>query len=101
MRGRFKRWILRPDREGAPKLIAMPAGDFPIDGSYYRGEVPDEWKGRAKIGDAGAYEVIEGSYQDHRFRLWFRGNVLEGEWTLEKISEDTRHRSWRLSPERR
>src|SRR6266550_5411958 len=30
MHGKFKRWILRPDREGDPQLIAMPAGDFAI-----------------------------------------------------------------------
>ena len=40
MRGQFKRWILRPDRNGSDQLIAMPAGQFPIDPAYYRAEVP-------------------------------------------------------------
>ena len=97
MLGRFKRWILRPDREGGPHLIAMPAGDFPIDKSYYRAEVPEKWKKRSKIEDAGAYEVVSGSYQDRRFGLWFTGHVLDGEWELAKVSQDPKHRSWRLT----
>ena len=97
MLGRFKRWILRPDREGGPHLIAMPAGDFPIDKSYYRGEVPEKWKRRSKIEDAGAYEIIAGSYQDRRFEVWFTGHVLDGEWELAKVSPDAKHRSWRLT----
>jgi bifunctional non-homologous end joining protein LigD len=100
MLGRFKRWILRPDREGGPQLIASPAGDFPIDKSYYRGEVPDKWKRRSKIDDAGAYEVARGSYQDRHFDLWFTGRVLQGEWELAKISNDPKHHSWRLSPKK-
>jgi hypothetical protein len=100
MSGRFKRWILRPDREGGSKLIAMPAGDFPIDRSYYRGEVPEKWKRRSKIEDAGAYEVISGSDQDGFFDLWFTGRVLDGEWRMEKISREAGHRSWRLAPKR-
>ena len=98
MRGRFKRWILRPDREGGELLIALPAGDFAIDPEYYRGEVPRQWKSRIRIEDAGAYEVIEGSYQRRRFRLWFNGKVLRGEWILEKVREEKEHRSWRLQP---
>jgi bifunctional non-homologous end joining protein LigD len=97
MHGRFKRWILRPDREGREVLIAMPAGDFPIDKAYYRGEVPEAWKGRVAIEDAGAYEVIEGSDARRRFDLWFNGSVLSGAWILEKISDGPAHRSWRLS----
>lgn len=97
MHGKFKRWILRPDREGRDVLIAMPAGDFPIDRAYYRGEVPAAWKGRVTIEDTGSYEVIEGSYARRRFDLWFNGKVLAGEWLLEKVSEDPGHRSWRLS----
>jgi hypothetical protein len=100
MLGRFKRWILRPDREGGPQLIAMPAGDFPIDQSYYRGEVPDRYKRRSKIEDAGAYEVASGSYQDRSFELWFTGNVLKGGWQLAKVSNDPKHHSWRLSPKK-
>jgi bifunctional non-homologous end joining protein LigD len=96
MHGKFKRWILRPDREGRDVLMAMPAGDFPIDRAYYRGEVPAAWKGRVQIEDTGAYEVIEGSYDRRRFDLWFNGRVLGGEWILEKVSEDASHRSWRL-----
>ena len=98
MRGKFKRWILRPDRQGGEMLIAMPAGEFPIDPAYYRGEVPKEWKGRVSIEDSGAYEVIEGSYQRERFDLWFAGNVLAGEWTLEKAEPGREHKSWRLVP---
>jgi bifunctional non-homologous end joining protein LigD len=101
MRGRFKRWILRPDREGGDLLIALPAGDFAIDPEYYRGEVPKQWKSRIAIEDAGSYEVIEGSYQRHRFDLWFNGRVLSGEWILEKVSGEKPHRSWRLRPVRR
>jgi bifunctional non-homologous end joining protein LigD len=97
MRGRFKRWILRPDREGGPQLIAMPAGDFPVDPAYYRGEVPDEWRKRVTIEDLGAYEVIEGSYGQRRFDLFFTGATLVGEWTLVKQGDDS-HRSWTLTP---
>ena len=96
MRGKFKRWILRPDREGRDLLIAMPAGEFPIDPAYYRGEVPAAWKRRVAIEDSGAYEVIEGSYQQNRFDLWFNGHVLKGEWILEKASEDESRKSWGL-----
>jgi hypothetical protein len=97
MRGKFKRWILRPDRHGGEHLIAMPAGDFAIDPAYYRAEVPREWKGRVEIADSGAYEIVEGSYQANRFDLWFSGSVMNGAWTLEKIEEGSAHRSWRLS----
>ena len=100
MRGKFKRWILRPDREGGELLIAMPAGDFAIDPAYYRGEVPKEWKNRVTIEDSGAYEVIEGSYQRNRFDLWFNGRLLKGEWILEKASEEEGHRSWLFGPNR-
>ncbi|HEX8172766.1 MAG TPA: non-homologous end-joining DNA ligase [Thermoanaerobaculia bacterium] len=96
MRGKFKRFILRRDREGDASLIAMPAGEFAIEPAYRRGEVPKQWKGRVAIEDAGAYEVIEGSWQQQRFALWFTGRVLSAQWTLEKIEEG--HRSWRLEP---
>jgi bifunctional non-homologous end joining protein LigD len=97
VRGRFKRWILRPDRDGGGQLIAMPAGEFDIDRAYARGEVPKAWKGRVTIEDSGAYEVIEGSSQRKYFDLWFAGRVLQGRWTLEKIGGE-KHRSWRLAP---
>src|SRR5207248_5508451 len=57
IRGKFKRWILRPDREGDPQLIAMPAGDFAIDPAYFKGEVPKEWRKRVSIADIGSYEL--------------------------------------------
>jgi hypothetical protein len=96
MRGKFKRWILRPDRTGGEQLIAMPAGEFAIDPAYYRAEVPKQWKGRVAIADSGAYEIIEGSFPRGRFELWFAGKVMNGAWTLEKVAEG--HRSWRLTP---
>lgn len=98
MHGKFKRWILRPDREGTRTLIALPAGDFAIDPAYYRAEVPDKYKATVTIADAGSFEVIEGSYAARRFALWFSGKVMDGRWTLEKISEEPQHRSWRLAP---
>jgi bifunctional non-homologous end joining protein LigD len=98
MHGKFKRWILRADRDGGSQLIAMPAGDFKIDPAYFRGEVPREWRSRMKIEDAGVYEVIEGSYQQRLFDLFFTGRVLSGEWMLEKVTDDDAHRSWSLSP---
>jgi bifunctional non-homologous end joining protein LigD len=100
MLGKFKRWILRPDREAESRLIAMPAGQFAIEEEYYRGVVPAKWKRRVKIEDAGVYELIEGSYARRRFDLWFTGRALDGEWILEKISEDEAHRSWSLRPAR-
>jgi bifunctional non-homologous end joining protein LigD len=95
MHGRFKRWILRPDRRGGPQLIAMPAGEFDIDRAYARGEVPKAWKGRVTIEDSGAYEVIEGSWPRKHFNLWFSGKVMQGQWTLEKVTGEG-HRSWAL-----
>ena len=62
------------------------------------GEVPKEWKGRVRIEDGGACEVIEGSWQRRRLDLWFSGAVLSGRWLLEKIDEGDAHRSWRLVP---
>lgn len=97
MRGKFKRWILRPDREGGRQLIAMPAGEFAIDPAYFRGEVPAEWRDRVSIADIGSYELIDGSYQRRRFDLWFTGNTLSGEWIMEKIGDES-HRSWMLKP---
>jgi bifunctional non-homologous end joining protein LigD len=94
MGGLFRRWILRPDRKGDGSLIAMPAGQFPIDPAYYRAEVPKAWKGRVEIADSGAYEVIEGGFARKNFELWFTGKVMQGAWTLEKIAEGGR--SWRL-----
>ena len=98
MHGKFKRWILRPDREGESKLIAMPAGDFKVDPAYYRGEVPEEWRQRVKLEDAGTYELIEGSYQRRYFDLFFSGRVMSGEWILQKVTDDKKHRSWTLAP---
>lgn len=98
MRGKFKRWILRPDREKKKRLIAMPAGDFKVDPAYFRGEVPHQWKKRIQIEDTGSYEIIEGSYQQRRFDLWFNGRTLQGEWELEKIEKSEEHRSWQLTP---
>jgi bifunctional non-homologous end joining protein LigD len=95
--GRFKRFILRPDREGARTLIAMPAGDFPIEPDYRRAEVPSRWKGRVTIEDSGAYEIIEGSWPCKHLRLWFTGKVMSGAWTLEKIEPTESHRSWRFA----
>src|SRR3954469_8217487 len=97
MRGKFKRWILRPDRGGGRQLIAIPAGEFAIDPAYFRGEVPEEWRDRVSIADIGSYELIDGSYQRRRFDLWFTGNTLSGEWILEKIGDES-HRSWKLTP---
>lgn len=99
MRGKFKRWILRPDREGGPQLIAMPAGDFKVDPAYYRGEVPSPWRNRITLEDLGAYELIDGSYQRRHFDLFFSGKTLQGEWLLEKLGDS--HRSWRFVPTRR
>ena len=87
MRGKFKRWILRPDREGGPQLIAMPAGEFKMDEEY--------WRKRVRIEDSGTYEIIDGSFQRRRFDLFFTGKALEGEWILEKLGDDT-HKSWVL-----
>ncbi|HEX7149991.1 MAG TPA: non-homologous end-joining DNA ligase [Thermoanaerobaculia bacterium] len=99
MHGRFKRWLLRADREGSASLIAMPAGDFPINREYFEGRVPKQWEGRVTIEDSGAYELIEGSYAQQRFALWFSGKALAGEWTLETVvPDDAAHRSWRLKP---
>ena len=100
MEGKFRRWILRPDRERKDDLIAMPAGEFAIEKEYRRGEVPPRWKKRVSIVDVGSYELIDGSFQRHRFDLWFTGHVLSGEWTLAKIEEGEGHRSWRLAPVR-
>ena len=93
MRGKFKRWILRPDREGGRQLIAMPAGEFAIDPAYFRGEVPKEWRKRVSIDDIGAYELVDGSDERRRFDLFFSGKTLQGEWLLEKLGDDS-HRSW-------
>src|SRR5207237_2105911 len=49
MRGRFSRWILRPDRKGGASLVAMPAGDFPVAPAYSEGKVPAEWPTRLSI----------------------------------------------------
>jgi bifunctional non-homologous end joining protein LigD len=98
VRGKFKRFILRPDRAGEKQLIAMPAGEFPIEAEYYRLEVPPRWRGRVKIEDSGTFEVIEGSWAGKSLQLFFAGRSLAGEWHLEKITEGEKHRSWRLSP---
>jgi bifunctional non-homologous end joining protein LigD len=99
MHGNFKRWILRPDRDGSPQLVAMPAGEFPVQQEYFRGAVPAEWRKRVRLEDVGAYELIEGSYARGVFDLWFTGRVLSGEWALEKVGGEE-HRSWRLVPVR-
>jgi len=95
--GKFKRWVLRPDREGGRQLIAMPSGEFAIDRAYFRGEVPAEWRDRVSIADIGSYELIDGSYERRRFDLWFTGNTVSGEWILEKVGDESQ-RSWKLTP---
>ena len=96
VQGMFKRFILRPDREGGGKLVAMPAGQFRVEPAYYRAEVPKEWRGRVTIDDSGAYEIVEGSWQRRRLDLWFSGQVMSGAWRLESSGEQ--HRSWLLTP---
>jgi len=95
--GKFTRWILRPDRSGGERLIAMPAGSFLIDPAYHRGEVPPEWRTRIRIEDIGSYEVIAGSQERRDLALWFSGKHLAGEWRLHKTTGEE-HRSWRLEP---
>ena len=97
MQGKWRRWILRPDRSGGAQLVAMPAGEFAIDPAYYRGEVPKEWRARVTLDDIGSYELIAGSDARRRFDLWFNGKRLAGAWVLEKIGDES-HRSWRLAP---
>jgi bifunctional non-homologous end joining protein LigD len=101
MGGLFRRWILRPDKHGGERLIAVPAGEFAIDPAYYRAEVPQKYKGRVEIADSGAYEIVEGSDASERFALWFSGSVMQGAWTLEKIEKGSEHRSWSLSSDSR
>jgi bifunctional non-homologous end joining protein LigD len=98
LHGRFKRWLLRRDREGDARLIAMPAGDIPIHPLYYEATVPKEWRDTVTIEDTGAYEIIEGSYAARRFDLWFSGKVMAGQWILQKVEDDAQHRSWSLAP---
>jgi len=86
--GRWHRWILRPDRERKRRLIAVPAGDFPVDTKLRR----------VKFEERGKYELIEGSDEQRRFDLWFSGSALNGEWILQKIVADDAHRSWSLTP---
>jgi hypothetical protein len=76
----------------------MPAGEFKIDPAYFRGEVPEEWRGRVKLEDAGTYELIEGSRQQRRLVLYFNGKLMSGQWVLEKVTDDAKHRSWTLTP---
>jgi hypothetical protein len=87
---KFRRGILRRDRDGGPQLIAMPAGQFSFDPARVRGTVED----------SGPYELIEGSDRLQRFDLWFSGKVMRGEWRLAKIEKGEAHRSWRLAPVR-
>lgn len=96
--GRFRRWILRPDRTGSSGLIAMSAGHFAVEEEYARGDVPEKWKGRVTVEDAGAYEIVEGSYERESLRLWFTGKVLSGAWLLEKNEPGEKHKSWGLAP---
>jgi hypothetical protein len=92
MGGELTRWILRPDDEGGGKLIAMPAGSFRIDKSWYRGE--------KEATDIGAYELIEGGWEQLCFELFFTGRTLQGKWLLQKINADPKHRSWSFRPVR-
>lgn len=95
--GKFRRFILRPDRTSDAKLIAMPAGEFPADDAYFRGEVQKEYRGRVAIEDVGAWEIIEGSWERQRLTVYFTGRTLRGEWVLEKTTGE-KHKSWGLRP---
>lgn len=85
--GMLERWILRPDREGGRRLIAVRAGEFGIDPANYTG---------ATIRERGTYELIEAGHE--RRRLFFSGELLDGEWLLRKIEPGAEHRSWALEP---
>lgn len=98
VRGNFLRWILRPDRGGGGRLIALPAGRFPVAPDYFRGAVPEEWRDRVTLNDAGAYEVIAGSIESERVELFFTGKLLGGRWILEKLEPGEKHRSWSFHP---
>jgi bifunctional non-homologous end joining protein LigD len=98
VRGEFKRFILRPDRAGGSRVIAMPAGQFPVDQSYFRGEVQEKYRDRIRIGDTGFYEILDGSFHAERLDLFFNGAKMQGPWILEKIQKGSRHRSWSLTP---
>lgn len=94
--GKFRRFVLRPDRESDRSLIAMPAGQFPIDDAWFRGKVQEKYRDSVSIEDIGAYEIVEGSVEAQRAVVWFEGNTLSGAWELAKIDPDPKHRSWRL-----
>lgn len=96
--GNFRRWILRRDREKKRRLIAMPAGQFPVDPSYYRGEVQEKYKKTVTIEDIGSYERVEGSFKAEQVILFFSGKTLSGKWRLEKLEPGPEHRSWVLEP---
>jgi hypothetical protein len=76
----------------------MPAGEFPIDPSYYRGEVQEKYRDKVSIEDIGSYERVEGSFKAEQVTLFFDGATLTGKWCLEKIEPGPEHRSWVLEP---
>ena len=97
--GRFRRWILRPDREGGSRLIAVAAaGSWPVKDAFYRGHVPDDERQKIRLADVGTYELIDGSLKTERMDIWFTGQTLTGEWLLEKVEKKSRHTSWSLAP---
>lgn len=96
--GRFDRWVLRADRAGRGRLIAMHAGNFPVESEYVAARVPPRWQGRVTIEDAGSYEVIDGSAAGQLFELHFEGSTLQGTWRLQKNEPGREHRSWSLVP---
>jgi bifunctional non-homologous end joining protein LigD len=99
VRGRFRRWILRPERTGEARLIAVrTSGSWPVQEDYYRGIVPADEGDRVSIEDIGTYELVTGDLDRHRAVLFFEGKHLAGTWELEKISADPKHHSWSLAP---
>ena len=78
MRGKFQRWSTNAF-----------LGEMDIDPAYYRGTLPVE--------DTGAYELMEGSLESGRLRLWFSGREMQGEWLLEKKKGER----WNLSPRKK
>ena len=73
----------------AERRLAMATEDHPLDYLEFEGTIPrgQYGGGTVMVWDIGTYEVIDGSYQAGKLRVFLEGRKLRGEWTLVRTGD--------------
>jgi bifunctional non-homologous end joining protein LigD len=77
---------------------AFETEDHPIEYLEFEGVIPrgEYGAGTVMVWDVGTYEVVDGNYWKGRLSVFFSGNKLKGEWTLERTDNGKGTTRWIL-----